>query len=343
MAWFEAHQELPRHPKTRKAAKKLGIPIPHLVGHLWCLWGWALEMAEDGNLSKFDAEDIAIGAEWDDDPIEFVEALVSCGSAGGAGFLERGGTYGPPDDGLSGDLVLHDWWERAGKLVAKRRRDATRKRKERATTPSTVQRTSAGRPTDVPKDVQPDQSDVHPPSSDVRAEPVDGAAHTTRHDTTPPDQRTPDGGENATTATTDQDTDPGLPMRPADGSTYSRTLGEWAQANGHDPPVDARRSQLASWLIGVLQAELPANDRAQLATARDRARAVIADYLVDVTDTPMPRAAWSFLGRQIAERGASRVLDTVVIAVESGAGLTPPHDADPLALLKYATAAGRDQ
>lgn len=316
MAWFEAHQELPRHPKTRKAAKRLGIPIPHLVGHMWCLWGWALDMADDGNLSKFDAEDIAIGAEWEGDPQDFVDALTDCGSAGGAGFLERGGSYGPDDHQTAGELVLHGWWDRAGKLVAKRRRDALRKRKERADVPADSQDippVSSGRPADSPADVPVTSSD--------------GATHTTRpteHNTTKPL-----GGADALALDT-------LPVKPADEQTYSRTLAAWGERHDH-PPEAEDRNALTRWLVQLLERHAP-NHGIDRKAARGLARMVIVDYLTATTHTEAPAAMWGYLGRLIETSGAGPILESVVVAVESGAGLDPKHADDPLALLKYATA-----
>jgi len=170
MAWIESHQTLRAHPKTRKAARALDIPPVHVIGHLHALWHWALDLADDGDLSKFDADDLAIGAEWEGDPQQFVDALVDCGFGGGPGFLERDGAYGDPEDGLTGALVLHDWWAYAGKLVSRRQRDRKRKSEARSdTTPEDVRGTSNGQAQDVgrtagkshtrPDPTQPDQTE----------------------------------------------------------------------------------------------------------------------------------------------------------------------------------------
>lgn len=111
MAWIESHQELRDHPKVRRFARRLGISIPAAIGHLHLLWWWALDYAMDGDLSKYDAADIADAAQWDGDPDEFLAALMECGVGGGAGFVER------TDDG---ELLLHDWWDYAGKLIQQR-------------------------------------------------------------------------------------------------------------------------------------------------------------------------------------------------------------------------------
>lgn len=110
MAWIESHQEIAAHPKTRKLAQTLRIPKAQAIGHLHCLWWWALDYAVDGDLSRYDTADIALGAEWDGDPDVFVDALVDAGSRGSSGFLDVG------DDGY----VIHDWDEHTGMLRAAR-------------------------------------------------------------------------------------------------------------------------------------------------------------------------------------------------------------------------------
>lgn len=146
VAWLESHQSLGDHPKTRKAARLLGIGTPQLVGHLMYLWWWALDYAEDGDIGKFSDDDIAFAARWDGDAVQFARALVECSFGEGAGFIDRRGDQ----------PQIHDWWEYAGKLIEKRRADAERKRIGRttepprptATTPVSVQRMSVGHPAD---------------------------------------------------------------------------------------------------------------------------------------------------------------------------------------------------
>ena len=137
MAWIESHQSLKDHPKTKRAARKLGIGVPALIGHLHCLWWWALDYAQEGSLAGYDDEDIAEAAMWEGDAHTFVEALVDCGPGEHIGFLEAG------DDGA---LFVHDWQVYAGKLVERRQADAARKRSERHSDerPQDIRRTSTG-------------------------------------------------------------------------------------------------------------------------------------------------------------------------------------------------------
>jgi hypothetical protein len=109
MAWIESNEEIASHPKTRKLARALGVSIPTAIGHLHLLWWWCLHYAPDGRLSGFDPEDVAEAAMWEGDPSAFIDALVSCGSKGSSGFLDR-------DD--EGELSVHDWEDYTGRLLA---------------------------------------------------------------------------------------------------------------------------------------------------------------------------------------------------------------------------------
>jgi len=221
MAWIESHQTLASHPKTRKAARSLGVPAVHLIGHLHCLWHWALDLAEDGDLTKFDVDDLAIAAQWDGDAETFVNALLDCGFGDGPGFLERDGSYGDPQDNLTGDLVLHDWWSYAGKLVARRQQDRKRK----------AARRSAERPDPVPQ-----TSDGHP-------EDVQGSAGTREPDPTEPDRTPPD-----TTTASDVPPDGGEPSVSDDARQLTRQFAIAVKANGHPVPAPDRKAH-ADWLV----------------------------------------------------------------------------------------------
>ena len=79
MAWIESHQEVGRHPKTKKLARLLGISLPTAVGYLHYLWWWALDFAQDGTLDRYETDDIADAMQWDGDADELVTALVKSG------------------------------------------------------------------------------------------------------------------------------------------------------------------------------------------------------------------------------------------------------------------------
>lgn len=131
MAWIESHQEVGRHPKTKKLARLLGVSLPAAVGHLHYLWWWALDFAQDGTLEKFDNYDLADAMQWDGDPDALVEALIS------SGYIDD------TDDGL----MIHDWGEYAGKLLERRAKDRARKRAaaEAAGVPQNFRRNSNGK------------------------------------------------------------------------------------------------------------------------------------------------------------------------------------------------------
>jgi len=133
MAWIESNQELARHPKAIKAARKLGISVPAVVGHLHFLWWWCLEYANDGDLSKFDASDIAVAAGWVGDAEDFVTALVECGPGESRGFLDQ------TDLGLA----IHDWMDYAGRLIEKRQANTKRMQSARASHVRNTDKTSA--------------------------------------------------------------------------------------------------------------------------------------------------------------------------------------------------------
>lgn len=130
MAWIESHQEVGRHPKTKKLARLLGVSLPAAVGHLHYLWWWALDFAQDGTLGKYDAADIADAMQWDGDADQLIDALLS------AGYIDNTGS----------GLVIHDWAEYAGKLLERRAKDRARKRAaaEAADTPQEFRGNSDG-------------------------------------------------------------------------------------------------------------------------------------------------------------------------------------------------------
>ncbi len=125
MAWIESHQQLGRHPKTKAAARGLGITRVQMVGHLHYLWWWALDFAEDGDLSDIDPADIAEEAMWEDDPLAFINVLVETGF-------------------LTADKHINDWDDYTGRLVAQRESNRERQRRHRdkakiaETTPTSV-------------------------------------------------------------------------------------------------------------------------------------------------------------------------------------------------------------
>lgn len=133
MAWIETHQALVTHRKTLALADELGVSVPTAVGHLICLWTWALDNAPDGNLAGVRSKSLATAGYWRKRPDDFVAALVN------AGFIDSA-----PDV----PVRLHDWDDYGGRYTYQRERNkknqqAHRKRLQGGdkplTSPSTVQ------------------------------------------------------------------------------------------------------------------------------------------------------------------------------------------------------------
>lgn len=140
MAWVESHQSLGQHPKTRKLARILNVPIPQAIGHLHMLWWWALDYAQDGDLSRYEDADIADAVLWEGSPALLMASLLD------ARFLDQ------PD----GKPRIHDWDQYGGKLIARRKADAARK--PRSGDPEDIHRNSGGSPVDIQRDPRVEES-----------------------------------------------------------------------------------------------------------------------------------------------------------------------------------------
>ena len=110
--WLELHIGLRDHPKTARLRRRLGVSLPAAIGHVVLVWTWAVRYAPNGDLSRFDPDVIADAAGWDDDPGQFVRAMIA------AGFLDE-------------DLAIHDWDAYAGRLLDRREANARRMREAR--------------------------------------------------------------------------------------------------------------------------------------------------------------------------------------------------------------------
>jgi hypothetical protein len=155
MAWIESHQELARHPKTRKLARLAGVSVPQAIGHLHLLWWWALDYAQDGDCARFEPEDLEDAMLWDGEPRHLWDALQE------AGFMDG--------------MAIHDWHVYGGRLLERRRDDAERKRTSRHR-PHPAEAVSAGRPPDVhtPSGVTEQNSTGHTPQSPTVTAPRGG-------------------------------------------------------------------------------------------------------------------------------------------------------------------------
>lgn len=116
MAWIELHQSLTTHKKTRRLARALGLGypegMPQTIGHLCMFWLWCVDGTESGKLEDLDAQDIADAAGWTGDPQTFLDAMVA------TDFIDE-----TPDG-----LVIHDWDDYIGRLLAQRKASRERER-----------------------------------------------------------------------------------------------------------------------------------------------------------------------------------------------------------------------
>lgn len=141
MAWIESHQELRHHYKTKRLARELKVTVAAAIGHLHCLWWWAIDFAPDGDLSKFDDYEIAdaIGYEGKD-PAKAKAALIS------SGFL---------DNNSDGAITIHDWYDYSGQLgdkrIESRKKERDRKAEYRARKKAEAGRDKKGSPAPVPQ------------------------------------------------------------------------------------------------------------------------------------------------------------------------------------------------
>jgi hypothetical protein len=157
LAWIEVHQTLPNHRKTIEAAAILDISPVQMIGHLICLWLWALDNAPDGVMytsrNALRNKMVANVSQWDGDPDAFVDALVE------SGFLNE----------LDDALELHDWYDYAGKLMETRK--ANRERQRRYRESKKQQETNAERNANVTRDVTVTKSERHAPTVPYRTLP----------------------------------------------------------------------------------------------------------------------------------------------------------------------------
>ncbi|WP_287827100.1 hypothetical protein [Oscillibacter sp.] len=169
MAWLQVHQTLKDHRKLFDAADELEIQPVHMMGLLISFWMWALDNAPTGDLDGITPRMIARAAQWDGPAEKLSTALIR------AGWLD--------EDGDSGKLMIHDWYEYTGKLIDQRQAEKERSQRRRAAAAASAngntddQQTTAGQPPDGRKKARgrvdqsrPDQTregkDPPPPSAE---------------------------------------------------------------------------------------------------------------------------------------------------------------------------------
>jgi hypothetical protein len=167
MAWIESHQGLAKHPKTKKLIRRLNTTGPIIVGHLHYFWWWALDFAQDGEITQYDVFDIADACEWQGNAEELFSALID------SGFIDK----------TNDRYFIHDWHDYAGKLIEIRKKDAERKRKSRGKkeesegNPPDIQWTSEGRRSESIRDLDLNQ-DLKETTTNAQAYETVGDIHT---------------------------------------------------------------------------------------------------------------------------------------------------------------------
>ena len=176
-SWIPAFQSLRLHSKRKRLGRLLGIGLHETVGVIICLWWWALDEAENGDLSRFSDMDVADGADWTGDASAFVKALTE------AGFL-------------SDDRQLVNWSGYVGRLISQReaRREADRLRQQRYRQSLTDRPRPAG--SDLRQTHATDERDSGATDRDVTGDGDVTHATVTRESAlnkTVPDRRVPEG------------------------------------------------------------------------------------------------------------------------------------------------------
>lgn len=119
MAWIEFHTRLRDHWKIDRLKDALKIPYAHALGLVGCLWTWAAENAQNGNLSKFADSEICRATRYEGQPDGFKDILIKCE------LLDKNG-------------YIHDWKAHGLKLLLssikrqKKYRDKLRNEKRNA-------------------------------------------------------------------------------------------------------------------------------------------------------------------------------------------------------------------
>lgn len=77
MAWIHVEAGVRDHPKIRKLARDCGVDYATGLGTVVMLWTWTIEHAADGNLSRYDPDDIECAAGWTGEPGKWYASAVA--------------------------------------------------------------------------------------------------------------------------------------------------------------------------------------------------------------------------------------------------------------------------
>jgi hypothetical protein len=140
--WMRIETDFVDHPKTRRLASELGDPLAGW--YVLRLWSWMSRFCPVGHVVGQWRDSLESACEWRGEPGRLVSAFIA------AGFL---------DTTEEGDLEAHGWAEHQGKVAARARKEAERKRLYRS---NLSRGTGTGQTRDVPRDKvrRPAQRDV---------------------------------------------------------------------------------------------------------------------------------------------------------------------------------------
>lgn len=136
MAWIEAHDSLPDHPKTIVTATALRIDKDMLTGKLWRFWTWALDNRASGFIPSIDMATVAEKMRWNKKPEILFRALCMAPDEHKHGFLYE----------VDGGYMIHDWdvyTHRYRSQEDARKKDRERKQRKKEI-PADIQRISTG-------------------------------------------------------------------------------------------------------------------------------------------------------------------------------------------------------
>ncbi len=94
----------PEHPKTRRLARRLGLPIYSAVGLLELLWHFTARYSPRGDIGRHQDADIADAVGWDGDVHLLISSLVA------ERWLDECDEY---------RLLVHGWSDHADEAVRK--------------------------------------------------------------------------------------------------------------------------------------------------------------------------------------------------------------------------------
>lgn len=79
MNWIEFHANLRDHWKIDRLKDILKVPYTQALGIMGCLWTWAADQAQNGDLSRFTDTEIARASRYESPSEGFKDTLKKCG------------------------------------------------------------------------------------------------------------------------------------------------------------------------------------------------------------------------------------------------------------------------